>query len=145
MIENRKLEIFILLLFCLCFFNCLNFHSNNRQESTPIQTITTIRTLQSQYASKHQGKFAPNFDELVKTVQLDERFRGEKPLIKGYFYEMKVIEPTGNQRAFYSIKANPQISEGIKATGTRFFYFDSTLGTIKYSEDGEANAQSPAI
>lgn len=145
MIENRKLGIFILSLFCLCFLNCLNFHSNNRQESTPIQTITTIRTLQSQYASKHQGKFAPNFDELVKTVQLDDNFGGEKPVVNGYVFEMKVIEPTGNQRAFYSIKANPQISEGIRATGTRYFYFDSTLGTIKYSEDGEADAQSSSI
>lgn len=114
-------------------------------ETTTIQSITTIRTLQSQYASKHNGKFAPNFDELIKSVQLDEKFKGESPVVNGYIYTMTVQESSGSQPAFFSVKANPQVSEGIQATGTRFFYFDSTLGTIKYSEEGEANAQSPSV
>lgn len=114
-------------------------------ETTTIQSMTTIRTLQSQYASKHSGKFAPNFDELIKSVQLDEKFKGESPVVNGYIYTMTVQESSGSQPALFSIKANPQVSEGIQATGTRFFYFDSTLGAIKYSEEGEANAQSPSV
>ena len=114
-------------------------------ETTAIQSLTTIRTLQSQYASKHQGKFAPNFDELIKSVALDEKFAGESPVVNGYIYTMTVQEPSGSQPSLFSIKANPQVAEGIQATGTRYFYFDSTLGTIKYSEEGEASAQSPSV
>jgi prepilin-type N-terminal cleavage/methylation domain-containing protein len=114
-------------------------------ENTALQTINTIRTLQGQYASKHQGKFASNFDELIKSVQLDERYKGENPVVNGYIYTMTVQESSGSQPAFYSIKANPQVAEGIQATGTRYFYFDSTLGTIKYSEEGEAKPTDPSI
>jgi prepilin-type N-terminal cleavage/methylation domain-containing protein len=114
-------------------------------ETTTIQSMTTIRTLQSQYASKHNGKFATNFDELIKSVSLDEKFKGESPVVNGYIYTMTVQESSGSTPAFFSIKANPQVAEGIQATGTRYFYFDSTLGTIKYSEEGEANAQSPSV
>ena len=150
MVENRKVKIILILFVCLYFANCISFRSGNCQRSSPIQTMTTIRTLQLQYASKHQGKFAPNFDELIKTVFLDENFRGEKPIINKYVYEMKVIEPTENQRAFYSIKANPQTSERtwferIWSKNPRSYYFDSTLKAIKYSEECEANAQSPSI
>lgn len=114
-------------------------------ETTALQQMTTIRTLQNQYASKHQGKFAPTFDELIRTSSLDEKFKGENPVVNGYIFSMTVQEPSGTNPAFFSIKANPQVSDGIQATGTRYFYFDSSLGTIKYSEEGEANAQSPSV
>lgn len=114
-------------------------------ETTALQQMTTIRTLQNQYASKHQGKFAPNFDELIKSASLDEKFKGENPVVNGYIFSMTVQQPSGTQPAFFSLKANPQVSEGIQATGSRYFYFDSSLGTIKYSEEGEASAQSPSV
>lgn len=115
-------------------------------ETTAVQSVSTIRTLQSQYASKHQGKFAPNFDELIKSVQLDEKFKGESPVVNGYIYKMTVQEPTGTQPSFYSIIADPQVSEGVTATGTRHFYFDSTLGTVKSTEENRpAKADDPSI
>lgn len=114
-------------------------------ETTAIQQLTTIRTLQNQYASKHQGKFAPSFDVLIKSVSLDDKFQGENPVVNGYIFTMTVQQSSGSQPDFYSIKATPQVSEGIQATGTRWFYFDSTLGTIKYSEEGEANRESDSV
>jgi prepilin-type N-terminal cleavage/methylation domain-containing protein len=114
-------------------------------ETTAIQSLTTIRTLQNQYASKHQGRFAPNFDELIRSASLDERFRGESPVVNGYIFTMTVQEPSGSQPAFYSIKANPQVPQGIQATGTRYFYFDSSLGSIKYEEGEEAGEASPSV
>lgn len=145
MLENRKLGIVFILFVCFCFANCRYLRGKSDTEVSAIQTIVTIRTLQNQYASKHQGKFARNFDELIKVQSLDDTFGGEKPVVNGYVFTMTVTEPTGNKPAFFSIKANPRISEGFSATGTRSFYFDSTLGTIKYSEEGEANTESPAI
>lgn len=144
MFENRKFRIVLILLICLCFANCRDFHGNEN-EIFAIRSIVKIRELQKKYASKHSDKFAQNFDELVNEYDLNKDFGGEKTIINGYVFEMKVIEPTGENPAFFSIKANPNISERIKATGIRSFYFDSTLGTIKYSEQGEANAQSPSI
>lgn len=115
-------------------------------ETSGVQSISTIRTLQGQYASKHQGKFAPNFDELIKSVQLDDKFKGESPVVNGYIFKMTVQESSGTQPSFYSVTADPQVSEGVTSTGTRHFYFDSTLGTIKSTEENRpAKADDPSI
>ncbi len=115
-------------------------------ETAATQNLDTIRKLQIQYASKHQGNFAPTFDELIKSVQLDDKFKGENPVVNGYIYTMKVQESSGTQPAFYSINADPQVSEGLTATGTRYFYFDSTLSTMKFTEENRpATAEDPSI
>lgn len=115
-------------------------------ETAATQSIDTIRKLQIQYASKHKGNFAQNFDELIKSVQLDDQFKGEAPLVNEYIYTMKVQQSSGSQPAFYSINADPQVSEGITATGTRHFYFDSTLPTIKFTEENRpAKADDSSI
>ena len=115
-------------------------------EATAAQSIQTIKTLQTQYASKHQGKFAANFDELIKSVQLDDKFAGASPVVNGYIFTMKVEEPSQSRPAFYSVNADPQVSEGVTATGTRHFYFDSTLGATKSTEDNRpAKADDPSM
>lgn len=115
-------------------------------ETTAAQTLQTIKTLQTTYASKHQGKFAATFDELIKSVQLDEKFAGQNPVVNGYIFTMKVEEPSATKPAFYSINADPQVSDGIAATGTAHYYFDSTLGTTKATEENRpAKADDPSI
>jgi prepilin-type N-terminal cleavage/methylation domain-containing protein len=115
-------------------------------EATAAQSIQTIKTLQTQYASKHQGKFAANFDELIKSVQLDDKFKGANPVVNGYIFTMKVEEPSQTRPAFYSINADPQVADGIQATGNRHFYFDSTLGTTKSTEESRpAKADDPSM
>jgi prepilin-type N-terminal cleavage/methylation domain-containing protein len=118
----------------------------NGNETTAAQSLQTIKTLQAQYASKHQGKFAANFDELIKSASLDEKFAGTNPVVNGYIFTMKVEEQTGTKPAFYSVNADPQVSEGIQATGNRHFYFDSTLATTKATEENRpAKADDPSI
>ena len=115
-------------------------------ETTAAQTIQTMKTLQTQFASKHQGKFAPSFDELIKSVQLDEKFAGQEPVVNGYKFTMKVEEQSATKPSFYSINADPQVSEGVTATGTRHFFFDSTLATTKSTEENRpAKADDPSI
>jgi hypothetical protein len=58
---------------------------------------------------------------------------------------MQVQEATSARPAFYSINVDPQVSTGLQATGSRFFYFDSTLGTIKQKEGEPAKATDPSI
>ncbi|HXG85371.1 MAG TPA: prepilin-type N-terminal cleavage/methylation domain-containing protein [Pyrinomonadaceae bacterium] len=114
---------------------------NNGNETSAAQSINTIKTLQISYAGKHQGKFAPSFDELIKSAQLDERFAGEAPVVNGYIFTMSVQESSGSKPSFYSINADPQ-----EGSGTRHFYFDSTLGTTKSTEeDRPAKADDPTI
>lgn len=114
---------------------------NNGNETSAVQSINTIKTLQISYAGKHQGRFAPNFDELIKTVQLDERFAGEAPVVNGYVFKMTVQESSGSKPSFYSINADPQ-----EGSGSRHFYFDSTLGTTRSTEeDRPAKADDPTI
>ncbi|CAN5158410.1 hypothetical protein BH20ACI1_BH20ACI1_22820 [soil metagenome] len=114
---------------------------NNGNETSAAQSINTIKTLQIGYAGKHQGRFAPSFDELIKSAQLDERFAGENPIVNGYVFTLNVQEPSGSKPAFYSINADPQ-----EGSGTRHFYFDSTLGTTKSTEeDRPAKADDPTL
>ena len=114
-------------------------------ENAAQQSLNRIRTMQVQYAGKHQGKFA-TFDELIQAGQLDERYAGENPVINGYVYAMKVDPPSSTQPAKFSVNADPQVSEGVSRTGDRHFYTDSALGTIKYTDENrQAKAEDPAI
>ncbi len=115
-------------------------------ETAATQNIDLIRKLQIQYASRNRGNFAPTFDELIKSVQLDDKFKGETPLVNGYIYTMKVQEASGSQPSFYSVNANPQVSEGVTATGTRYFYYDSTLPTMRFTKENRpAKPDDPGI
>jgi len=114
-------------------------------ETTAVQSLSTIRTLQAQYAAKNQGNFAPTFDRLIQAVRLDEKFKGESPVVNGYIFRLTVQEATSARPAFYSINADPQVSTGIQATGTRFFYFDSSLGTIKQKEGEPAKPTDSSV
>jgi len=114
-------------------------------ESAAVQSIDTIRKLQIQYAGSHQGNFAPTFDRLIESVRLDTKFKGETPVVNGYVYKMEVQEATAARPAFYSVNADPQVATGLQATGSRFFYFDSTIGSIKQNEDEPAKAADPSI
>jgi prepilin-type N-terminal cleavage/methylation domain-containing protein len=114
-------------------------------ETAAMQSVDLIKKLQIQYAAKNKGEFAPTFDRLIESVRLDEKFKGENPLINGYIYRLSVQQANGNQPPFFSINADPQVSSGIRATGTRFFYFDSTIGTTKQKEGEPASATDPSI
>jgi prepilin-type N-terminal cleavage/methylation domain-containing protein len=118
----------------------------NGNETTAVQTISTIRTCQTGYAGKHQGKFA-SFEELVKSACLEgDKFSGTTPVINGYIYSIKVEEPSGTKPSFYAVNADPQVGEGIQATGNRHFYYDSTLGAIKATDENRpAKADDPSI
>ncbi len=112
----------------------------NGNEVSAIQSIQNIKTLQVGYAGKHQGKFAPTFDELRKSADLDERFSGDAPVVNGYVFKMTVEAVSASTPSIYKIFADPQSGQG-----TRHFYFDSTLGTTKQNEAGPASPTDPSI
>ena len=114
-------------------------------ENAAAQTIDKIRTFQNQYAASKRGRFG-KFDELIQAGALDERFAGEKPVVNGYLYTLSVAESSGSKPAFYSVNADPQVPDGVTATGNRHFYTDSSLGTIKATDENRpAKADDPSL
>lgn len=114
-------------------------------ENAAAQTIDRIRTYQAQYAARNRGKFA-KFDDMIRVSGLDEKFAGERPVVNGYIFTLTIEEPSDAKPAFYAINADPQVAEGVTATGTRHFYTDSSLGTIKATDENRpAKADDPSI
>jgi len=114
-------------------------------ETAAQQAIRSIQTYQSQYASKHRGRFA-SFDELGRAVGLDNKFTGERPVVNGYTFTLTLEEPSSSKPASYAINADPQVPEGISATGNQHYYTDSSLGTIKVTDENRpAKADDPSM
>jgi prepilin-type N-terminal cleavage/methylation domain-containing protein len=103
-------------------------------ETAAAQTMDKIRIFQAQYAGKNRGKFA-TFDNLIKSVGMDDSFKGERPVVNGYVYSMVVEEQSTSKPAFYSVNADPQVGEGVSATGGIHFYTDSNIGTIRRTDE----------
>jgi prepilin-type N-terminal cleavage/methylation domain-containing protein len=113
-------------------------------ETAAAQAMRSIQTLQSQYAAKNRGRFA-TFDELILKVGLDDRFKGEKPVVNGYAFTLVVEEPSSSKPGSYKLSADP-IGDDQNKPGVRHFYVDSASGTIKASDDGNpATPTSPSI
>ena len=114
-------------------------------ENAAQQSLDKIRTFQIQFAGRNRGRFA-TFEELIRAGQLDDRFAGENPVVNGYIFTMKTEPPSSSKPGFYSVNADPQVPEGVQATGTRHFYTDSSLGTIRFTEENrQARPDDPAI
>jgi len=112
-------------------------------ETTAAQSLDNIRKFQSQYAARNKGTFG-SFDELIRTVQLDEKFAGETPVVNGYTFRMVITPASSNSPSKYELWADPQAT-GVTGTGTRHFYTSSAISTIKGSDEREANDKDPSI
>ena len=114
-------------------------------ETTAAQQIDNIRKFEAQYAARNKGTFA-SFDELVAKVGLDEKFKGERPVVNGYIFVLTVDVGSASKPSFYSITADPQVAEGVTSTGTRHFYTDSSLSNIKGTDENRpSKADDPSI
>lgn len=103
-------------------------------ETAAASTLDRIRTYQANFSARNRGRFG-NFDDLIRVAGLDESFAGERPVVNGYIFTMTIEEPTDSRPAFFSVNADPQVAEGVTATGNRHFYTDSSIGTIKATDE----------
>lgn len=114
-------------------------------EATAIQNLDNIRKFQAMYASRNRGAFG-SFDDLIAKAGLDTKFAGAQPVVNGYIFTMEVVQSSGSTPASYSVKADPQTGEGVMATGTRHFYTDTSLSTIKATDENRpAKPDDPSI
>jgi prepilin-type N-terminal cleavage/methylation domain-containing protein len=113
-------------------------------EAAAIQTLDNLRKVQADYAIGHRGSYG-TFAELIKEGSLDQRFAGDAPVVSGYIFTMKVTPKSTAQPASYAVNADPQVGEGINATGSRHFYIDPAVSTVRENPDQPATAADPPV
>ena len=109
-------------------------------EASAATVLDRVRTYQAQYASRNRGKFG-SFDQLIAAGVLDSQYAGDRPVVNGYIFTLTITEPTSSAPAFYSANADPQSPTGVSATGTRHFYTDSAIGSIKATDENRPAKQ----
>jgi type IV pilus assembly protein PilE len=114
-------------------------------EAAAIKTLRTVAEQQMLYYNAHQRTSFGTFDEMLKENLLDTRFAGTTPVVDGYVYNMRVIPKSTTQQAGFAVNADPQVSEGVSATGKNHFYMDSETNTIHVNETQPATASDPPI
>ena len=114
-------------------------------EAAAIKTLRTIAEQQMLYYNSHQRSSFGTFDEMLKENLLDPRFAGTTPVVEGYIFTMRVIPKSTAQPASYAINADPQVTEGVGATGKNHYYLDSNTNTIHVNDSQPATATDPPI
>ena len=114
-------------------------------EAAAIKSLRSIAEQQMLYFNSHQRSSFGTFDEMLKENLLDTRYAGATPVVDGYVYNMKVIPKSTAQQAGYTINADPQVTEGVGATGKNHFYLDSDSNTIHVNPNQPATATDPPI
>ena len=114
-------------------------------EAAAIKTLRTIAEQQMLYYNSHQRTTFGSFDEMLKENMLDNRFAGTTPVVEGYLFTMRVIPKSTSTQPGYAVNADPQVSEGVSATGKNHFYLDSDSNTIHVNTSQQATATDPPI
>ena len=114
-------------------------------EAAAIKTLRTIAEQQMLYYNAHQRSTFGTFEEMLKENLLDTRFAGGEPIVEGYKFTMKVIPKSSTTQPGYSVNADPQVTEGVGATGKNHYYLDSNTNTIHVNATQPATATDPPI
>jgi prepilin-type N-terminal cleavage/methylation domain-containing protein len=114
-------------------------------EAAAVKTLRSIAEQQMLFYNSHQRSAFGTFEEMIKENLLDTRFSGSTPVVDGYVYTMKVIPKSTSQQAGYTINADPQVTEGVSATGKNHFYMDSDTNTIHVNTTQPAAITDPPI
>ena len=114
-------------------------------EAAAIKTLRSIAEQQMLYYNAHQRSTFGTFDEMLNEGLLDTRFSGTTPVVEGYVFQMKVIPKSTTQQAGYSVNADPQVTQGVGATGKNHYYLDSNTNTIHVNAAQPASATDPPI
>jgi prepilin-type N-terminal cleavage/methylation domain-containing protein len=114
-------------------------------EAAAVKTLRTIAEQQMLYYNAHQRTTFGTFEEMRKENLLDSRFDGTTPVVEGYVFTMKMIPKSTSQQPGYTVNADPQVSEGVGATGKNHYYLDSDSTTTHVNATQPATASDPPI
>jgi prepilin-type N-terminal cleavage/methylation domain-containing protein len=114
-------------------------------EAAAIKTLRTVAEQQMLYYNSHQRSTFGSFDEMLKENMLDKRYEGTTPVVEGYVFTMRIIPKSTSTQPGYVINADPQVTEGVGATGKNHFYLDSDSNTIHVNGTQPATVADPPI
>jgi len=114
-------------------------------EAAAIKTLRTIAEQQMLFYNSHQRATFGTFDEMLKENMLDSRFAGTTPVVEGYVFQMRIIPKSTSTQPGYAVNSDPQVTEGVSATGKNHFYLDSDSNTIHVNPTQPATATDPPI
>ena len=114
-------------------------------EAAAIETLRTIAEQHMLYYNSHQRSAFGTFDEMLKENMLDTRFAGTTPVVEGYVFQMRTIPKSTTNQPGYVVNADPQVTEGVGATGKNHFYFDSDSNSIHVNATQPATVADPPI
>ena len=112
-------------------------------EAAAITHLQRISTAQVTYFNTKNRAGYGTFDQLSSGGYLDKRFAGDAPLVDGYIFRMALTAKSGNQPPGYGVNADPQKPTGLTATGSRFFYIGSDVGTPTSNGEKAAGPEDP--
>ena len=114
-------------------------------EAAAVKTLRTVAEQQMLYYNAHQRSSFGTFEEMLKEGLLDARFTGGTPVVEGYVFNMRVVPKSTTTQAGFAINADPQVTEGVGATGKNHFYLDSDSNTIHVNSTQAATVADPPI
>ena len=114
-------------------------------EAAAVQTLRTLTQQQMLYYNTHQRTTYGTFDEMVKDGLVDKKFAGTNPVVDGYIFTMRVVPKTTSTPPSYAINADPQVTDGVGATGRNYFFVDSDKNTIHVNATQPASSTDPSI
>lgn len=114
-------------------------------EAAAVKTLRTVAEQQMLYYNSHQRSTFGTFDEMLKEGLLDSRFAGTTPVVEGYIFTMRVIPKSTTAQPGYAVNADPQVTEGVGATGKNHFFLDSNSNTIHVNATQPATITDPPI
>ena len=114
-------------------------------EAAATQSLRTIQSDQMLYYNAHQRSSFGTFDEMLKEGLLNSKFAGTTPLVEGYIFTMRIVPKSTTTQPGYAVNADPQITEGVSATGKNHFYVDSDANTIHVNSTQPATVSDPPI
>ncbi len=106
-------------------------------ETAAIQLLRTIATAQTQ-SKTTRGSYG-DFNDLVQAGLLDQRFASTSPDLNGYRFTMRASESE------FSVNADPQKSDESGTNGGRYFYLESSDGTIHVNPAKTATKSDPSL
>jgi prepilin-type N-terminal cleavage/methylation domain-containing protein len=114
-------------------------------EAAAVKTLRTVAEQQMLYYNAHQRSSFGTFDEMLKEGLLDSRFAGGTPVVEGYVFNMRVVPKSTTTQPGFVVNADPQVTEGVGATGKNHFYLDSDSNTIHVNSTQAAAVADPPI
>jgi len=122
---------------CSNYTKSLEQSVTKADETAALAALHSITAAQQTYSTSNNGHFG-TFEQLVAASYLDERFKGDKPKIRGYVLTLNVSDQGGEPS--YSVNADPE-----PPLAGRHFYFDSISTITHVNPSQTATATDPPL